>query len=73
MSVAFFFSVVIPSEARDLQFFPSTELHISSPCSSGCRQRALEQVPQELVINLVVVLHLRSFDECAELPRAAVC
>src|SRR6266404_7483844 len=32
----------------------------------------LEQVPEELVVNLMVVLHFRRFHECPKRARAAV-
>ena len=34
--------------------------------------RSLEQVPEELVVDLVVVLHFRRLDEGAQQARAAV-
>src|SRR5262245_2049712 len=35
-------------------------------------QLQLEQVPQELVVYLVVVLHLRRFDEGSKSPRTPI-
>jgi hypothetical protein len=36
------------------------------------RHRALEQVPEELVVHLVVILHFLRLDESAQCARAAV-
>src|SRR4051794_29473851 len=36
------------------------------------RPRGLKQVPQKLVVDIVVVLHFGRFHECAELARAAI-
>src|SRR5438067_4201921 len=39
-----------------------------------CKHKnSLKQVPEVLVINIVVVLHFLGFHKCAEQTRAAIC
>ncbi len=38
----------------------------------GCETLGLEQVPEELVVDLVVILDLRGLDEGAQGARAAI-
>src|SRR4051812_39270207 len=40
--------------------------------SQRCDPKALEQVPEELVVHLVVELDFLSFDERSQGPRAAI-
>jgi hypothetical protein len=35
--------------------------------------RSLEHIPEELVVDFVVILDFGSLDECAEQPRATIC
>jgi hypothetical protein len=51
---------------------PSSHLLLGMTTKSGEAVQGLKQVPQELVVDLVVELNFRSFDERAELPRATI-
>ena len=52
----------------------ATKTHAGSKADApgGRPPRLLEQVPEELVVNFVVVLHLRRLHEGAELARATI-
>ena len=52
----------------------ATKTHAGSKAEApgGRPPRLLEQVPEELVVNFVVVLHLRRLHEGAELARATI-
>ena len=45
-----------------------------SQCAAKLRSdcRALEQIPQKLVVNVVVILHFGRFDEGSQQARATV-
>src|SRR5258707_11647688 len=44
----------------------------SIPIRSLHKLRSLEQIPKELVVDFVVILHLGRFDESTQLTRTAV-
>ena len=55
-----------PAAAKDI-FRPSQRFpHTAS------NDNFLEQIPQELVIHIVVILHLGSFHERSQKPRTAI-
>ena len=66
-----------------MSFYPSVQANIALASLRGnkrprfvrgreLRSAELEQIPQELVVNVVVILHLRCFHKCPKLARAAI-
>ena len=57
---------------RRVHCWPCLFLIVQSGQIRDQEKFALEQIPERLVVNLVVELHFWSLDECAEVAGAAV-